>query len=53
LAASKALTTSAILAGFDRETERLADESARLFISEEAREGMTAFLQKRPPAWLT
>jgi len=53
LAASKALTTSAILAGFDRETERLASESARLFISDEAREGMMAFLQKRPPAWLT
>lgn len=52
LAASKALTTSAILAGFDRETERLANESARLFISDEAREGMTAFLQKRPPSWL-
>lgn len=53
LAASKALTTSAILAGFDRETDRLANESARLFISDEAREGMMAFLQKRPPAWLT
>lgn len=52
LAASKALTTSAILAGFDRETERLANESARLFISDEAREGMMAFLQKRPPSWL-
>lgn len=52
LAASKALTTAAILGGFDRDTERLANESARLFTSDEAREGMTAFLQKRPPAWL-
>ena len=49
LAASKALTTASILAGFDRDAERLAVESARLFISDEAREGMLAFLQKRPP----
>lgn len=51
LAASKALTTATVLAGFDRDAERLAQESARLFISEEAREGMLAFLQKRPPRW--
>jgi enoyl-CoA hydratase len=25
--------------------------SARLFASEEAREGMRAFLEKRPPRW--
>lgn len=29
-----------------------AEKSAALFSSEEAREGMTAFLQKRPPSWL-
>lgn len=51
LAASKALTTASVLAGFDRDAERLAQESARLFVSEEAREGMLAFLQKRPPRW--
>ncbi|WP_374024667.1 enoyl-CoA hydratase family protein [Mycobacterium sp. HNNTM2301] len=51
LAASKALTTAAVLDGFDREAERLAEESARLFVSDEAREGMLAFLQKRPPSW--
>ncbi|BBZ48148.1 enoyl-CoA hydratase family protein [Mycobacterium parmense] len=51
LAASKALTTAAVLEGFDRDTERLAQESARLFVSEEAREGMLSFLQKRPPSW--
>jgi enoyl-CoA hydratase len=51
LAASKALTTAAILDGFDRDAERLSTESARLFVSDEAREGMLAFLQKRPPRW--
>lgn len=49
LAASKALTTAAVLEGFDRDAERLTEESARLFVSDEAREGMLAFLQKRPP----
>ena len=51
LAASKALTTTAVLAGFDRDGDRLAEESARLFLSDEAREGMMAFLEKRPPRW--
>lgn len=51
LAASKALTTASILAGFDQHAERLSSESARLFVSEEAGEGMLAFLQKRPPRW--
>jgi enoyl-CoA hydratase len=51
LAASKALTTASMLAGFDRDAERLAVGSARLFVSDEAREGMLAFLQKRPPTW--
>jgi enoyl-CoA hydratase len=52
LATSKALTTAAVIAGFDRDAERLSTESARLFVSDEAREGMLAFLQKRPPRWL-
>ncbi len=53
LAASKALTTAAVLDGFDRDAERLAAESARLFVSDEAREGMLSFLEKRPPRWAT
>lgn len=53
LAASKALTTAGVLAGFDRDAERLTTDSAQLFVSEEAREGMLAFLQKRPPRWAT
>ncbi|BBZ51220.1 enoyl-CoA hydratase family protein [Mycobacterium heidelbergense] len=52
LAASKALTTAAVLEAFDRDAERLTEESARLFVSDEAREGMLAFLQKRPPSWV-
>ena len=51
LAASKALTTAAVLERFDRDAERLSQESAGLFVSDEAREGMLAFLQKRPPNW--
>ena len=51
LAASKALTTAAILEGFDLRADELGEQSANLFLSEEAREGMLAFLQKRPPRW--
>ena len=48
---SKALTTAAILEGFDSRAAELSAQSARLFASDEAREGMLAFLQKRPPSW--
>ncbi|MCZ8377753.1 enoyl-CoA hydratase family protein [Mycobacterium sp. CPCC 205372] len=51
LAASKRLTTAAILAAFDRDAETLTAQSAELFVSEEAHEGMMAFLEKRPPRW--
>jgi enoyl-CoA hydratase len=51
LAASKALTTAPILEAFERHAEELTEQSARLFGSEEAREGMLAFLQKRLPRW--
>ncbi|WP_395310128.1 enoyl-CoA hydratase family protein [Mycobacterium sp. AMU20-3851] len=51
LAASKALTTASILAGFDARAEQLTAQSAELFGSAEAREGMLAFLQKRRPDW--
>jgi len=52
LAASKALTTAPILAAFVRDADELTEQSARLFVSDEAREGMMAFLQKRPPNWV-
>jgi enoyl-CoA hydratase len=53
LAASKALTTAPILDAFDRQADELTKQSAELFVSEEAREGMMAFLQKRPPRWVS
>ncbi|MCV7237432.1 enoyl-CoA hydratase family protein [Mycolicibacterium celeriflavum] len=52
LAASKALTTASILASFDRQADELTTQSAELFVSEEAREGMMAFLEKREPKWV-
>ncbi|MGK2868019.1 MAG: enoyl-CoA hydratase family protein [Mycobacterium sp.] len=52
LAVSKALTTAAILAGFDARADALTRQSAELFTSAEAREGMVAFLQKRSPDWV-
>jgi enoyl-CoA hydratase len=51
LAATKPLTTAAALAAFDARAEQVQELSQRLFESDEAREGMTAFLQKRPPQW--
>jgi enoyl-CoA hydratase len=53
LAASKALTTAPILADFDEHADALTEQSAQLFGSEEAREGMMAFLHKRPPRWVS
>src|SRR5436190_16929149 len=51
LAASKALTTAPVLAAFDQHAEELTEQAAQLFVSAEAREGMMAFLQKRPANW--
>lgn len=51
LAASKALVTATVLQSFDQHAEDLIARSARLFASAEAREGMTAFLERREPAW--
>ncbi|MDA2894222.1 enoyl-CoA hydratase family protein [Mycolicibacterium sp. BiH015] len=53
LAASKALTTAAMIDDFERRAEKLTRESAQLFVSDEAREGMLAFLEKRPPRWVS
>ncbi|OEV26821.1 enoyl-CoA hydratase [Streptomyces nanshensis] len=52
LAESKRLVTAEVLRAFDRDGDSLAELSARLFASDEAREGMTAFLERREPAWV-
>ncbi|MCT2592677.1 enoyl-CoA hydratase family protein [Streptomyces sp. N2-109] len=52
LAESKRLAAAEVLRAFDRDTDSLAELSARLFASEEAREGMTAFLERRDPGWV-
>ncbi|MGI8677496.1 MAG: enoyl-CoA hydratase family protein [Jatrophihabitans sp.] len=51
LAETKPLTTQAIQAAFDDRSTAMQALSARLFSSEEAREGMLSFLQKRKPPW--
>ncbi|WP_426499744.1 enoyl-CoA hydratase family protein [Streptomyces sp. D54] len=52
LAASKDLVTATVLRSFDQYAEDLVARSAALFASDEAREGMTAFLERRDPAWV-
>ncbi|WP_028811050.1 enoyl-CoA hydratase family protein [Streptomyces flavidovirens] len=52
LAESKRLVTATVLAAFDRDTDTLVEQSARLFASREAAEGVTAFLERRDPAWV-
>ncbi|MFI5745889.1 enoyl-CoA hydratase family protein [Streptomyces sp. NPDC051644] len=52
LAASKELVTATVRMSFDQYAEDLIARSAALFASAEAREGMTAFLERRDPAWV-
>ncbi|MFJ7077787.1 enoyl-CoA hydratase family protein [Streptomyces sp. NPDC098781] len=52
LAETKALLTAKVLESFDRDAADLTALSARLFSSAEAREGMTAFLERRDPQWV-
>lgn len=51
LAEAKRLVTAEVLQAFDRDADSLVALSARLFDSAEAREGMTAFLERRDPSW--
>jgi len=48
---TKRLLTARVLEAFDRDAADLTALSARLFSSAQAREGMTAFLERRDPAW--
>ncbi|MFF2201450.1 enoyl-CoA hydratase family protein [Streptomyces sp. NPDC058145] len=52
LAETKRLLTARVLETFDRDATALTALSARLFSSPEAREGMTAFLERRDAAWV-
>ncbi|MEU9226019.1 enoyl-CoA hydratase family protein [Streptomyces massasporeus] len=52
LAETKRLLTARVLEAFDRDAADLTALSARLFSSPQAREGMTAFLERRDPAWV-
>lgn len=51
LAVSKAMANTAVLAEFDASADAMAAQSAALFGTEEAMEGMMSFLQKRPASW--
>jgi enoyl-CoA hydratase len=51
LAESKRLITGRVRAAIDQDGDRMVELSARLFASEEAHEGMVAFLERRPPRW--
>ncbi|HEX2418333.1 MAG TPA: enoyl-CoA hydratase family protein [Micromonosporaceae bacterium] len=51
LAESKRLVTGDVLARLEQHGDEMVELSARLFGSEEALEGMTSFLQRRPPRW--
>ncbi|WP_416976443.1 enoyl-CoA hydratase family protein [Streptomyces sp. T028] len=52
LTETKRLLTARVLETFDRDAAHLTALSARLFSSAPAREGMTAFLERRDPAWV-
>lgn len=51
LAETKRLLTARVLEAFDRDAAGLTALSARLFSSAQAREGMTAFFERRDPEW--
>ncbi|WP_181807836.1 enoyl-CoA hydratase family protein [Streptomyces shenzhenensis] len=52
LTETKRLLTARVLETFDRDAATLTALSARLFSSDQAREGMTAFLERRDAAWV-
>ena len=52
LAETKRLLTAKVLETFDRDAADLTALSARLFAAPQAREGMTAFLERRDPSWV-
>ncbi|MGK4584490.1 enoyl-CoA hydratase family protein [Kitasatospora sp. HPMI-4] len=51
LAESKRLTNADVVASFERDADERVAQSARLFGSPEAQEGMRSFLERRPARW--
>jgi len=51
LVESKRIANRGVREAIERHGEEMVELSARLFASEEAHEGMTAFLERRPPRW--
>jgi enoyl-CoA hydratase len=51
LAETKRLVTAAVLETFAERGDEMVETSVRLFGSEEAQEGMRAFLERRAPSW--
>ena len=51
LTENKALLAAPLLAELDARGEELAGITARLFTTDDVAEGMTAFLERRPPSW--
>ncbi|HYB48482.1 MAG TPA: enoyl-CoA hydratase family protein [Streptosporangiaceae bacterium] len=48
---TKPLLTAGMVEAFGERAQALAEQSARLFATVEAAEGMSAFLARRPPSW--
>ncbi|RVU23247.1 enoyl-CoA hydratase family protein [Streptomyces antnestii] len=53
LAATKRLTTAEVLRSVDRDADTMTALAARLLATDEAREGVASFLERRRPAWAT
>ncbi|MER5866688.1 enoyl-CoA hydratase family protein [Kitasatospora sp. NPDC002040] len=51
LAESKKLANAEVVASFERDADERVAQSARLFGSAEAQQGMRAFLERRPAPW--
>ncbi|WP_354639059.1 enoyl-CoA hydratase family protein [Kitasatospora camelliae] len=51
LAESKRLANAEVVASFERDAEERVTQSARLFGSDEAQQGMRAFLTRQPAPW--
>lgn len=53
LAATKRLTTAEVLRSFDRDANTMTALAAHLLATDEAREGVASFLERRQPVWAT